>query len=169
MGRCRLRTPFDELGVGAEVRWATERPINQTCCDDYTMLRAEWWHMARSVTGWSVVRAVLPGVLADQLMRRRPVDNSTRTRNMTNCVAKARMCAKGMRARTAVGATVCVAASCGFVGEQPLRPNTMKGCSARTGAREHCCAGFLQRHGEPCCRTYDTACVVEASPEGRTV
>ena len=46
--RCRLRTPFDGLGVGSEVRWATGASINSTCCDDLTMLRAEWIMMRAS-------------------------------------------------------------------------------------------------------------------------
>lgn len=168
--KCRLRTPFEELGVGPEVFWADGAPINETCCDDITLLRAEWWHMARSVRSWSVVRAVLPGVVADQLIFSRFMSsNATRRPANVTCVDHSRLCdpAKGVQALTAVGGTVCVSSGCGFVGPGPLRPRAMKGCSARQGGRDQCCAGFIQRFGEPCCRPRDIGCVVTAPPEGR--
>ena len=63
---------------------------------------------------------------------------------------------------------VCVARECGFSPPGPLAPSTMKGCSARSGGRDRCCAGFIQRFGEPCCRTFDLGCVVSAPLAGRT-
>ena len=59
-----------------------------------------------------------------------------------------------------------VAASCGF-GAGPLRPRAMKGCSARKGGRERCCAGFIQRFGEICCSASEAGCVVTQPEDGK--
>ena len=151
-GACRLRTSLGDLGVGPIVTWANGEAVNATCCDEWTLLRAEWWHVARLTKHAFAADAVTPSALADESVApARPIGpclfNTTELlcRNGT-----------GVRVSTAVGGVVCVAASCGTP-----PGGSMQACSSRPGGRGLCCAGFIQRHAATCCTATDSGCVLK--------
>ena len=68
----------------------------------------------------------------------------------------------GVRAHTAVGGVVCVAKSCATPAD-----GNMHGCSSRAGGRALCCAGFIQRYGDPCCVAAQGGCVLKEGDRGK--
>lgn len=156
-GACRLRTSLGDLGVGPMVTWATGASINATCCDEWTLLRAEWWHVARLTKGGYAAEAVAPSVLADE--------SNGPPRPSGPCVNESSLLCRngsGVRASTAVGGEVCLAVSC----KTPME-GSMQGCSSRPGGRAQCCAGYVQRHASPCCSGADSGCVLKEATVGR--
>ena len=150
-GACRLRTSLGDLGVGPIVTWANGEAVNATCCDEWTLLRAEWWHVARLTKHAFAADAVTPSALADESVA--PTRPSGPCLNSTELLCRN---GSGVRASTALGGVVCVAASCGTP-----EGGSMQACSSRPGGRGLCCAGFIQRHGSPCCTASETGCVLK--------
>ena len=153
-GACRLRTSLGDLGVGPIVQWANGEAVNATCCDEWTLLRAEWWHVARLTKHAFAADAVTPSALADESVA--PARPSGPC--LVNSTDQPMLCRNGTGARvsTAVGGVVCVAASCGTPSG-----GSMQACSSRPGGRGLCCAGFIQRHASPCCTATDNGCVLK--------
>ena len=158
-GTCRLRTSLGDIGIGPPVYWSSGEPVNASvCCDEWTLLRAEWWQVARLVRSWPAAEAVEPSVFAED----QPLGPPRPSGPCVNATERCVNASTGMQAATAVGGVVCVAASCGTP-----EGGSMQGCSSRPGGRERCCAGYIQRHAETCCTADESGCVLKEAQLGR--
>ena len=158
-GTCRLRTSLGDVGIGPPVYWSSGQQVNTSaCCDEWTLLRAEWWQVARLIKSWQAAEAVAPRVVTEEQPLRPPRPSGPCVNASERCVNAS----AGKQAATAVGGVVCVAASC-----NTPSGGSMQGCSSRPGGRERCCAGYIQRHAETCCTADESGCVLKEAQMGR--